>query len=66
MLEVNEKDLKAIKEAFFVFEKAKFDGLDGNDIVRIYKAFINLQALENKVREKLKEEAKIPALPKDA
>lgn len=49
----DKKDLEAINKMFNTLSKAKWDSLDGNDIIEIHNSFIGLRKLEEKIKQGL-------------
>ena len=57
----DKKDLETVTKVFNALSKAKWDSLDGNGIIEIHSAFVQLKKLEEKIKQGLENPAPAPS-----
>jgi hypothetical protein len=59
----DKKDLELINSIFETLSKAKWDGLDGDAIIKIHNSFVGLRKLEEKVKQSMAGDKTPASLP---
>ena len=55
-MKINKEDLIVVSEIFKTLDKAKFNDMDGDDIISVYRSFVNLRKLEDKLSKIIQEQ----------
>lgn len=55
-MKINKEDLTVVSDIFKTLDKAKFSDMDGDDIISVYRSFVNLRKLEDKLSKIIQEQ----------